>query len=161
MCRGRAACGKKTRSGRGKTGTVPRTIRLSRALACASIIRPPPPHPVYPAGRRDRRIVSAARVMILCLFGREEPMGQYRRHVFVCTHGEYCPFDGSAEVHRLLKEAVSARGLKTEIRVNKAGCFNQCGNGPMVVIYPDDVWYGQVTPEKVSRIVEEHLAGGR
>ena len=88
-------------------------------------------------------------------------MGQYRRHVFVCTHGEYCPFDGSAEVHRLLKEAVSARGLKTEIRVNKAGCFNQCGNGPMVVIYPDDVWYGQVTPEKAQRIVEEHLAGGR
>ena len=88
-------------------------------------------------------------------------MGQYRHHVFVCTHGEYCPFDGSAEVHRLLKEAVSARGLKTEIRVNKAGCFNQCGNGPMVVIYPDDVWYGQVTPEKAQRIVEEHLAGGR
>lgn len=88
-------------------------------------------------------------------------MGQYRRHVFVCTHGEYCPFDGSAEVHRLLKEAVSARGLKSEIRVNKSGCFNQCGHGPMVVIYPDDVWYGQVTPDKVSRIVEEHLAGGR
>jgi len=88
-------------------------------------------------------------------------MGQYRRHVFVCTHGEYCPFDGSAEVLRLLKEAVAARGLKSEIRVNKSGCFNQCGHGPMVVFYPEDVWYGQVTPDKVNRIVEEHLAGGR
>ncbi len=88
-------------------------------------------------------------------------MGQYRRHVFVCTHGEYCPFDGSAEVHRVLKEGVAARGLKTEIRVNKAGCFNQCGNGPMVVVYPENIWYGKVTPEKARRIVDEHLAGGR
>ncbi len=88
-------------------------------------------------------------------------MGPYRRHVFVCTHGEYCPFDGSAEVHRLLKEGVAARGLQAEIRVNKSGCFNQCGNGPMVVVYPDNVWYGQVTPEKARRIVDEHLAAGR
>lgn len=88
-------------------------------------------------------------------------MGQYRRHVFVCTHGEYCPFDGSAEVHRVLKEGVAERGLESEIRVNKSGCFNQCGNGPMVVVYPENVWYGKVTPEKARRIVDEHLAGGR
>jgi len=88
-------------------------------------------------------------------------MGQYARHVFVCTHGEFCPFDGSAEVHRLLKEGVADRGLKKSVRVNKAGCFNQCGNGPMVVIYPDNVWYGKVTPEKALRILEEHIVGGR
>ena len=88
-------------------------------------------------------------------------MGQYELHVFVCTHGEFCPFDGSAEVHRLLKEGVAERGLKKSVRVNKAGCFNQCGNGPMVVIYPDNVWYGKVTPEKARRILEEHIVGGR
>ncbi len=88
-------------------------------------------------------------------------MGQYVRHVFVCTHGEFCPFDGSAEVHRLLKDGVAARGLKESVRVNKAGCFNQCGNGPMVVVYPDNVWYGKVTPEKARRILEEHIVGGR
>jgi (2Fe-2S) ferredoxin len=87
-------------------------------------------------------------------------LGQYRRHLFVCTHGEYCPADGSVEVHRFFKEMVSARGLKDSIRVNKSGCFSQCGNGPMVVIYPDDVWYAGVTPEKARRIVEEHLVGG-
>jgi (2Fe-2S) ferredoxin len=88
-------------------------------------------------------------------------MGPYERHVFVCTHGEYCPFDGSVEVQRLLKEGVAARGLKVQVRVNKAGCFNQCGNGPMVVIYPENVWYGQVTPDKARRILEEHIVGGR
>ena len=88
-------------------------------------------------------------------------MGPYRRHVFVCTSGEYCPLDGSERVHRLLKEAVAERGLKSSIRVNKAGCFSQCGNGPMLVVYPDDVWYGGVTEESALRILEEHLIGGR
>jgi (2Fe-2S) ferredoxin len=88
-------------------------------------------------------------------------MGQYVRHVFVCTHGEFCPFDGSGEIHRLLKEGVARSGLKVAIRVNRSGCFNQCGNGPMVVVYPENVWYGGVTPEKARRILEEHILGGR
>jgi len=88
-------------------------------------------------------------------------MPPFERHVFVCTHGEYCPFDGSVEVHRTLKEGVAARGLKGRVRVNKAGCFDQCGNGPMVVIYPDNVWYGGVTLDKAGRILDEHIAGGR
>ena len=87
-------------------------------------------------------------------------MPPYERHVFVCTHGEYCPFDGSADVHRLLKEGVASLGLQARIRVNKAGCFNQCGNGPMVVVYPENVWYGAVTSEKARRILQEHIADG-
>ena len=86
-------------------------------------------------------------------------MGQYTCHVFVCTHGEYCPFDGSREVHRFLKEQIARHQLQRRIRVNQAGCFNQCGNGPMVVVYPEDVWYGGVTLERARRIIEEHLAG--
>jgi (2Fe-2S) ferredoxin len=88
-------------------------------------------------------------------------MAPFRQHVFVCTHGDYCPYDGSAEVHRVLKEEAAARGLGGSLRVNKSGCFNQCGNGPMVVVYPENVWYGGVTVEKARRILEEHLVGGR
>ena len=88
-------------------------------------------------------------------------MGQYTRHVFVCTHGDYCPFDGSVEIHRQLKDGVKARGLNKSIRVNKSGCFDQCGNGPMVVVYPENVWYGGVTAEKAARILEEHLVQGK
>jgi (2Fe-2S) ferredoxin len=88
-------------------------------------------------------------------------MGQYKRHVFVCTHGEYCPFEGGGEVHRILKSQIAARGLQNSIRINKAGCFSQCGNGPIVVVYPENIWYGAVNEEKARRILEEHLLGGR
>lgn len=97
----------------------------------------------------------------MCRRFEEVLLGQYSRHVFVCTHGEYCPFDGSREIHRLLKEQVAEHKLQRTIRVNQSGCFNQCGNGPMVVVYPENVWYGGVTPERARRIAEEHIAGGR
>jgi len=105
-------------------------------------------------------IVSAAALWYR-RFSLEATLGQFNRHVFVCTHGEYCPLDGSAEVHRLLKDGIKERGLKKSVRINKSGCFDQCGNGPMVVVYPENVWYGAVTKEKAARILEEHLVGGQ
>lgn len=88
-------------------------------------------------------------------------MGQYRHHVFVCTSGKTCPLAGSVEVHAILKKGVAASASRGEIRVNHSGCMNQCGHGPMVVVYPDDVWYAHVDPEGARRIVEEHLLGGK
>ena len=87
-------------------------------------------------------------------------MGQYKRHVFVCTSGKTCPLDGSLQVHSILKKAVAAAGLRGEVRINHAGCMNQCGHGPMVVIYPEDVWYAHVDEIGARRIVEEHIIGG-
>ena len=88
-------------------------------------------------------------------------MGQYRHHVFVCTSGKTCPLAGSLEVHAALKKKVAAAGIKKIARVNHSGCMNQCGHGPMVVVYPEDVWYAQVDEDGARRIVEEHLLGGR
>jgi (2Fe-2S) ferredoxin len=56
---------------------------------------------------------------------------------------------------------VAQAGLKGRVRVNHAGCLAQCGFGPMVVVYPDNVWYAMVTPDDVPEIVQEHLIGGR
>ena len=88
-------------------------------------------------------------------------MGQYKYHVFVCTSGSTCPMQGSMEVHAALKKGVAAAGLKGVVRVNHAGCMNQCGHGPMVVVYPEDVWYAGVDEHMARRIVQEHLVGGR
>ena len=47
------------------------------------------------------------------------------------------------------------------MRANEAGCLDQCENGCTVVIYPDEAWYGHVTSEDVTEIVEQHLLGDR
>jgi (2Fe-2S) ferredoxin len=87
-------------------------------------------------------------------------MGQYRHHIFVCTTGKTCPTQGSREVFEVLKRGVATMGLKGIVRVNQAGCMAQCGRGPMVVVYPDDVWYCGVDTDGARRILEEHLGGG-
>lgn len=90
-------------------------------------------------------------------------MSVFERHLFVCTRGEWCPsIDGDGiGVQAALKDAVAAAGLSERVRVNHAGCFSQCGNGPMVVVYPDDIWYAAVTPDDAAELVSEHLLAGR
>ncbi len=88
-------------------------------------------------------------------------MGQYRHHVFICTSGKTCPLAGSLEVHAMFKKSVASSPLRGSVRINHAGCMNQCGHGPMVAIYPDDIWYSQVDEAGALRIVEEHLMNGR
>jgi (2Fe-2S) ferredoxin len=89
-------------------------------------------------------------------------MGQYETHVFVCTSGDSCPTQGNVEqfVKYLRDESVKA-GRKTEIRINKAGCFSQCGHGPMMVVYPDNVWYGGVQESDLKEIFESHIRDGK
>jgi (2Fe-2S) ferredoxin len=90
-------------------------------------------------------------------------MTVFQRHVFVCTAGEWCPtIDGDGlGVHAALKASAKAAGLEGRVRVNRSGCFSQCGNGPMAVVYPDDVWYAALTPADAEEIVAEHLIAGR
>jgi (2Fe-2S) ferredoxin len=89
-------------------------------------------------------------------------MGQYRTHVFVCTAGDTCPAQGDVEqfVKYLRGEAVKA-GMKDEVRINKAGCFSQCGHGPMMIVYPDDVWYAGVQASDLPEIFASHIVGGK
>ena len=84
-----------------------------------------------------------------------------REALFLCTRGERCPsVDGDGiGVNAALKEAVRAAGLPDRIRINHAGCFSQCGNGPMAVVYPEGTWYAALTPEDAAEIVERHLVG--
>jgi (2Fe-2S) ferredoxin len=85
----------------------------------------------------------------------------FEKHVFVCTSGKICSKDGGEEVCSALRQEVATKGLKGQIRINKAGCFDQCGNGPMFVVYPESTWYAHVSPEDAEQIVTEHLIGGK
>src|SRR5262245_38062152 len=89
-------------------------------------------------------------------------MGQYECHVFVCTSGETCPTQGDVEGYvKTLREAVRNAGKQNQVRINKSGCFSQCGHGPMIVTYPDDVWYTGVQASDLDEILTSHILGGR
>jgi nitrite reductase/ring-hydroxylating ferredoxin subunit/(2Fe-2S) ferredoxin len=89
-------------------------------------------------------------------------MGQYDRHVFVCTGGETCPDQGDVEKFvKILRERAREVGRPGDVRVNKAGCFSQCGRGPMMVFYPEDVWYAGVRESDLDEIFTSHILGGR
>ncbi len=85
----------------------------------------------------------------------------FEKHVFVCVSGKTCPGQGAVEVLDALRKEISERGLKKQIRINKAGCFDQCGHGPVIVVYPESVWYAHVTVQDVQEIVESHLLNGQ
>jgi len=88
-------------------------------------------------------------------------VGQYERHVFVCTTGSTCPTQADTEAFvKYLRGEVARAGLHVQIRINKSGCFSQCGNGPMMVVYPENVWYAGVRTEDLPEIVQSHLLGG-
>jgi (2Fe-2S) ferredoxin len=92
----------------------------------------------------------------------------FERHVFICHNTRpadaprpCCTIDGKSDLHTRMQQLARAAGLGTKVRINKAGCLDQCEHGPMVVVYPEAVWYGKVRPEDAEEIVEEHLVGGR
>lgn len=93
-------------------------------------------------------------------------MPKFTKHIFVCCNQRApghtrgcCDCDGSEQLRNLFKQEVKRRGLTPEVRANKAGCLDQCELGPVVVIYPEGIWYGNVEPEDVSRIIETSVEG--
>ncbi len=94
-------------------------------------------------------------------------MAAFEKHVFVCTNARAeghprgcCSAKGSAAIREKLKALVEQRGLKGKIRVNTAGCLDQCEHGVTIVVYPEGVWYGFVRMADVEEILESHLVGG-
>lgn len=94
-------------------------------------------------------------------------MTKFQRHIFVCMNqrGEgarrpSCGDRNAEEVRLRFKTEVSKRGLKGIVRANQAGCLNQCAFGVVVVVYPEQVWYGNVTVDDVEEIFERHIERG-
>jgi (2Fe-2S) ferredoxin len=92
---------------------------------------------------------------------------RFRHHVFVCENRRdpsdprgCCAERGGEAVREALKAELARRGLKGRVRANAAGCLDACAHGPTVVVYPEGVWYGGVTPADVPEIVERHLVDG-
>jgi len=91
-------------------------------------------------------------------------MSLYHKHVFVCENKRdetddrgSCGQKGSSNFREAFKNEIQRRGLKTSIRINKAGCLGSCKQGISMVIYPAGIWYGKVTIEDIPEIIEKTL----
>lgn len=57
--------------------------------------------------------------------------------------------------------ALVQTGAPGSVRVNKAGCLGRCDDGPVIVVYPDNVWYTYIDKEDIDEIIDSHLVHGR
>ena len=95
-------------------------------------------------------------------------MSYYKYHVFFCTNlredGSACCQRFNARAMRdYAKKRSKALGIAGagQVRINSAGCLDRCNEGPVLVVYPEGVWYSYLDQSDVDEIIEEHLVNGR
>jgi (2Fe-2S) ferredoxin/ubiquinone/menaquinone biosynthesis C-methylase UbiE len=93
-------------------------------------------------------------------------MEPFRHHVFVCTQEKpegvtSCPSNGSWQVLRALESQVIAQGLDNDVQLSTCGCLGLCDEGPILIVYPEGVWYRKVREGDVPEIVSSHLRDGK
>lgn len=91
-------------------------------------------------------------------------MPRFHKHIFICENLRTedhvkgsCARKGSSELKEYFKQRIKQLGLSAKFRVNTAGCLDACGHGPVIVIYPEQIWYGGVTKDDIEEIIQSHI----
>jgi len=87
-------------------------------------------------------------------------MDMIRSHILVCG-GTGCTSSRSPMIVEALEKELAEKGLDKEVKVVRTGCFGLCELGPIMIVYPEGVFYSRVKPEDAKEIVEEHILKGR
>ena len=95
-------------------------------------------------------------------------MSYFEHHVFICCNqrdaGEQCcNVLGGSDMFAYAKDRIGAlkKNGPGNIRINKAGCLGRCDQGPVMVVYPEEIWYSFIDKEDVDEIIDQHLLGGQ
>ncbi|MDH4234160.1 MAG: (2Fe-2S) ferredoxin domain-containing protein [Gallionella sp.] len=96
-------------------------------------------------------------------------MSYFDKHVFFCVNqredgSDCCGNHGAQKARDYMKKKVKELDLSTrknKIRINTAGCMDRCDEGPVIVVYPEGVWYTYVDKSDLDEIIEEHLKHDR
>jgi (2Fe-2S) ferredoxin len=95
-------------------------------------------------------------------------MPPLERHLFVCVNERApdnpkgcCAHKDAVEIRSRLKRLAFEAGLRGKVRINSAGCLDQCSYGTTIVVYPEAVWYGNVSLDDVEELFNEHVLNGR
>ena len=95
-------------------------------------------------------------------------MSYYERHVFFCCNqreagAQCCNNHSSQKMREYAKDRVKQFKLDGpgKVRINQSGCLDRCEQGPVLVVYPEAVWYTYVDKEDIDEIISEHLQNGR
>ena len=92
--------------------------------------------------------------------GSSASSGNNRATALVCG-GAGCRSSGCAEIKDTLERRLKHHDLEGEVQIIETGCMGPCSLGPLVVIYPEGVFYKELQPEDAQEIVDEHLLKGR
>ncbi len=90
----------------------------------------------------------------------------YQKHVFFCVNQKVdgkkcCQNAGAKDFFEYACDTLKARDLfgPHKIRISSSGCLGRCAKGPMIVVYPDNVWYSYATSADIDEIIDSHLVG--
>lgn len=89
----------------------------------------------------------------------EDQAHHYEKQIVVCA-GTGCHSSGSKKVSDVIEASMQANKLEEKVLLVKTGCFGLCALGPVVIVYPEGVFYSQVTPEHMETIMNDHIIGG-
>lgn len=83
----------------------------------------------------------------------------YSCHVFVCTNDrkgvrKSCADGNSVGIRAALKKQIADRGWKPKVRLSQSGCLGLCAHGPNVILYPQKIWFSQVTSDDIPAIMK-------
>ena len=94
--------------------------------------------------------------------GEKSVTGGYSRHVLICTQSGCSKDKDEAKATRktLNKACKKLKDDGISVYATEVECLKFCQNGPLMVIYPEGVWYGRVTPQACETIIESHLRKG-